>query len=184
MSEENNKRYSIWGEFDEDSTSAIQQIQEKVNLSLEGPLFKTHLTLSGFFNINSLILEDIERFSLKQNKILMETHSYGMQSFIFKCLEKGESIDAGDFLPSHYTLVHYVSDCKKSDLFFHPAKQLARSYDPTNVSEWIWDSGLYVNAGDVLIYPSYIETASPKNDLTDPRMTITIPIVLTPNEQG
>ena len=113
-----------------------------------------------------------------------ETHSFRLQTFIFKYLEKGESIEAGDFLPSHYTLTHYINDCKKSDLFFHPAKQLARSYDPTNVSEWIWDSGLYVNAGDVLIYPSYIETASPKNDLTDPRMTITIPIVLTPNEQG
>ena len=86
MSEENNKRYSIWGEFDEDSTSAIQQIQEKVNLSLEGPVFKTHLTLSGFFNINSLILEDIERFSLKQNKILMETHSYGMKDTFFQAL--------------------------------------------------------------------------------------------------
>tara|TARA_B000000609_G_C24153366_1_gene338806 strand:- start:760 stop:1305 length:546 start_codon:yes stop_codon:yes gene_type:complete len=111
-----------------------------------------------------------------------ETHSYGMQSFIFKCLEKGESIDAGDFLPSHYTLVHYVSDCKKSDLFFHPAKQLARSYDPTGVSEWVWDTGFYVNAGDVIIYPSYLESASPKNELTDIRMTVTIPIVLRPNE--
>ncbi|BCU98464.1 MAG: hypothetical protein CM15mV22_0960 [Eurybiavirus sp.] len=69
-------------------------------------------------------------------------------------------------------------------IYFSSCKTIARSYDPTNVSEWIWDSGLYVNAGDVLIYPSYIETASPKNDLTDPRMTITIPIVLTPNEQG
>ena len=48
----------------------------------------------------------------------------------------------------------------------------------------MWDSGLYVNAGDVLIYPSYIETSSPKNELTNPRMTVTVPIVLKPNEQG
>ena len=113
-----------------------------------------------------------------------ETHSYGLQTIIFKCLDKGESIEAGDFLPSHYTFVHYINECKKSDLFYHPAKQLARSYDPTNVSDWMWDSGLYVNAGDVLIYPSYIETSSPKNELTDPRMTVTVPIVLKPNEQG
>ena len=71
MSEENNKRYSIWGEFDEGSTSAIEEIQKMVNLSLKGPLFKTHLTLSGFFEINPEILEDIQRFSLKQKKLLM-----------------------------------------------------------------------------------------------------------------
>ena len=44
---------------------------------------------------------------------ILNSHHNTLQSFIFKCLEKGESIDAGDFLPSHYTLVHYVSDCKK-----------------------------------------------------------------------
>ena len=113
-----------------------------------------------------------------------ETHKYGFQTYIFKCLEKGESTDANDFLPSHYTLVHYINDCKRSDLFIHPAKQLVKSFDPSGVSDWIWDTGLYVNAGDVIIYPSYLETASPKNDLTDPRMTVTVPIVLTLNEQG
>ena len=84
MSEKNNNRYSIWGEFDKGSTLAIRQIQEKVNLSLGGPLFKSHLTLSGFFKINSEILEDIQRFSLKQKKILMETQSYGMKDTFFQ----------------------------------------------------------------------------------------------------
>ena len=96
MSEENNKRYSIWGEFDEDSSSAIQQIQETVNLVLGGPLFKAHLTLSGFFKINSEILEDLQRFSLKQKKILMETQSYGMKDTFFQALyieiEKSKSL--------------------------------------------------------------------------------------------
>tara|TARA_B100000927_G_scaffold241133_1_gene202553 strand:+ start:516 stop:1064 length:549 start_codon:yes stop_codon:yes gene_type:complete len=113
-----------------------------------------------------------------------ETHSYTIQSYIFKCLEKGEGVDSCDFLPSHYTFVHYLNDCKKSDLFYHPSKQIVRSYDPIGVADWIWDTGLYVNAGDVIIYPSYLETASPKNDLTDPRMTVTLPIVLRLNEQG
>ena len=126
MSEENNKRYSIWGEFDEDSTSAIEQIQEKVNLSLEGPLFKTHLTLSGFFNINSQIPEDIERFGLKQNKILMETHSYGMKDTFFQALyieiEKSQTLTGlkknldklllmnnGEFFP-HISLFYGLED--------------------------------------------------------------------------
>ena len=113
-----------------------------------------------------------------------ETHSFAMQTFVFKCLEKGESLDKSDFLPSHYTMVHYVNECKNSDSFFHPVRQLVQSFDPFNVPEWTWDAGLYINAGDVIIYPSYLETSSPKNELTDPRMTVTVPIVLRPNEQG
>ena len=81
-------------------------------------------------------------------------------------------------------MVHYLTECKKSDSFFHPIRQIVQSFDPVGVPEWIWDVVLYVNAGDILIYPSYLETASPRNELTDPRMTVTVPIVLKPNEQG
>jgi len=132
MSEKNNKRYSIWGEFDEGSTSAIRQIQEKVNLSLGGPLFKSHLTLSGFFNINSEILEDIQRFSLKQKKILMETQSYGMKDTFFQALyieiEKSESLTGlkknldktllknnGEFFP-HISLFYGLEDESRKQL--------------------------------------------------------------------
>ena len=126
MSEKNNRRYSIWGEFDEVSTSAIRQIQEKVNSSLEGPSFKSHLTLSGFFNINSEILEDIQRFSLKQNKILMKTLSYGMKDTFFQALyieiEESQSLTGlkknldkillknnGEFFP-HISLFYGLED--------------------------------------------------------------------------
>ena len=126
MSEKNNNRYSIWGEFDRGSTSAIRQIQEKVNLSLGGPLFKAHLTLSGFFNIDSEILEDIQRLSLKQKKILMETQSYGMKDTFFQSLyieiEKSKSLTGlkknlekvllnsnGEFFP-HISLFYGLED--------------------------------------------------------------------------
>jgi len=132
MSEKNNKRYSIWGEFDEGSSSAIRQIQEKVNLSLGGPLFKSHLTLSGFFNINSEILEDIQRFSLKQKKILMDTHSYGMKDTFFQALyieiEKSKSLaglkkdldktllkNNGEFFP-HISLFYGLEDESRKQL--------------------------------------------------------------------
>jgi len=132
MSKESNKRYSIWGEFDEDSTLAIRQIQEKVNSSLEGPLFKSHLTLSGFFNINSEILEDIQRFSLKQKKVLMETQSYGMKDTFFQALyieiEKSISLTGlknnldkillknnGEFFP-HISLFYGLEDKSKKQL--------------------------------------------------------------------
>ena len=132
MSEKNSKRYSIWGEFDKGSSSAIGHIQEKVNLSLGGPLFKAHLTLSGFFNIDSEILEDIQRLSLKQKKILMETQSYGMKDTFFQALyieiEKSKSLaglkknldkillnDSGEFFP-HISLFYGLEDESRKQL--------------------------------------------------------------------
>ena len=132
MSEKNNKRYSIWGEFDKSSTSAIRQIHEKVNLSLGGPSFKAHLTLSGFFNLDSEILENIQRFSLKQEKILMETQSYGMKDTFFQSLyieiEKSKSLTGlkknldkvllknnGEFFP-HISLFYGLEDESKKKL--------------------------------------------------------------------
>ena len=126
MSDENNKRYSIWGEFDEGSTSAIEEIQKMVNLSLKGPLFKPHLTLSGFFEINPKILEAIQRFSLKQKKLLMKTQSYGMKDKFFQALyikiEESESLtnlkknldetlfkNNGEFFP-HISLFYGLED--------------------------------------------------------------------------
>jgi len=135
MSEDYNKRYSIWGEFDESSTSALEEIQKRVNLSLKGPLFKPHLTLSGFFEINSEILEDIQRFSLKQKKLLMKTQSYGMKDKFFQALyieiEESETLiqlkknldkilfkNSGEFFP-HISLFYGLEDESRKQLVTH-----------------------------------------------------------------
>ena len=41
------KRYWIWGRFDQESTDALKQIYKKVNEAFNGPLFKVHITISG-----------------------------------------------------------------------------------------------------------------------------------------
>ena len=41
------KRYWIWGQFDKESTYALNSIYQKVNKALKGPFFKVHITISG-----------------------------------------------------------------------------------------------------------------------------------------
>ena len=112
-----------------------------------------------------------------------DTHSWIFQTYVFKALEKGESTDRMDTLPSHYTLTHYISDCKKSDMYWHPIHQIIRTFDP-GVNEWTDTSGVYVNQGDVIIHPSWIESNSPMNENPDLRMTLSIPVVIKTNEQS
>ena len=112
-----------------------------------------------------------------------DTHSWHFETYIFKAFEKGESSDRLDTLPSHYTLTHYMSDCKRSDMYWHPIHQIIRTFDP-GVNEWTDTSGVYVNQGDVIIHPSWIESNSPMNENSDLRMTLSIPVVIKKNEQS
>ena len=112
-----------------------------------------------------------------------DTHSWNFEAYIFKAFEKGESTDRLDTLPSHYTFTHYISDCKRSDMYWHPLQSTIRTFDP-GVEEWTDTSGVYVNQGDVIIHPSWIETNVPMNESSDLRLTMTIPVTLTRNEQG
>lgn len=61
------KRYWIWGQFDQESTDALNLIYRQVNEVLKGPFFKVHITISG-----PLISPDqhtIERFCSLTEKI-------------------------------------------------------------------------------------------------------------------
>ena len=55
-----------------------------------------------------------------------DTHEITMDAIILKVLEKGESTDRFDTLPSHYTMIHYVDvvDGAASDTLHHPASCL------------------------------------------------------------
>ena len=41
------KRYWIWGQFDQESTDALNLIYKKVNEVFMGPFFEVHITISG-----------------------------------------------------------------------------------------------------------------------------------------
>jgi len=116
-----------------------------------------------------------------------DTHVCGINGIILKILEKGESTDRFDTLPSHYTLIHYVDveSGAASDTFHHPARSFINAFRPAPLDEWKEACGLYINKGDVIIYPSYIEHSSPVYMGSGKRVTITLPLILEPiNEQG
>ena len=89
-------------------------------------------------------------------------------------LEKGDSLERCHTLPSHYTATHYLSENpEQSDIFHHPAKSLIDVFNP-NLDEWVSGAGLYVNQGDVIIHPSFLEYSTPKVDKKRIAMTLLI----------
>ena len=88
MSTENTeKRYWIWGQFDEASSLTLNKIQRTVHDELQGPSFILHLTLSGpFFDLSPSTLEKIDTFALKNTQCLIKPRSYGMKDLFFQSL--------------------------------------------------------------------------------------------------
>ena len=117
---------------------------------------------------------------------LYDTHGCAISGILLKCLEKGESTDRSDTLPSHYTAIHYVDvkDGDTSDIFHHPSRSAINAFRPAPIDEWKEAAGLYINSGDVIIFPSYMEHSSPMNRKSKNRVTVTLPLVLEENEQG
>ena len=103
---------------------------------------------------------------------------------ILKVLDIGESIDRTDTLPSHYTATHYikVKENETSDIFHHPARPLVTAFQPAQLDEWQNAAGIYINPGDVIIHPSFLENSSPK--VSDRRITMTLTFMIQENEQG
>lgn len=121
---------------------------------------------------------------------LYDTHLAVVTSMILKVLDVGESIDRTDTLPSHYTATHYikVKDNETSDIFHHPARSLVTAFQPfanypdAQLDEWQNAAGIYINPGDVIIHPSFLEHSSPK--VPDRRITMTLTFMIQENEQG
>ena len=109
---------------------------------------------------------------------LGETHHGIITHAIFCALEKGESLTPCNTLPSHYTVTHYIKG-NTADVFYHPAKTLLQLFDP-NLDEWTSAMSLYVNEGDIVIHPSYLEYSTPQVDKQ--RMSMTFLLQLEPKE--
>ena len=96
----------------------------------------------------------------------------------FCALEKGESLIPCSTLPSHYTMTHYIKG-NTADVFYHPAKTLLQIFNP-NLDEWTSAMSLYVNEGDIVIHPSFLEYSTPPVDKQ--RMSMTFLLELEPKE--
>ena len=101
---------------------------------------------------------------------VFDTHVALITAFGLSVLDQNESMDRCRTLPSHYTLTHHVSG-KDPNVFYHPAKDLLSVVNP-DLEEWASAKSLYINEGDVIIHPSYLEYSTPP--VKKRRMTITL----------
>ena len=107
-----------------------------------------------------------------------DTHAAFITNIILSVLEKGDSMDRCNTLPSHYTATHYISG-NDADIFYHPARSLLTLCTP-GLDEWGSATSLYVNEGDVVVHPSYLEYNTPT--VKKQRMAMTILISLQEKE--
>ena len=149
-----------------------QYEEEKFNITAP---FRLHITdipanlSASYTDITEKFLEDLK---IQDDTIALIT------DIMLTVLEKGDSLDRCNTLPSHYTATHYISkEPEQSDIFHHPAKSLIDPFNP-NLDEWVSGAGLYVNQGEVIIHPSFLEYSTPKVDKK--RIAITLLIRLQP----
>ena len=90
---------------------------------------------------------------------LGDTHVGIITDSILCVLEKGETLGNCNTLPSHYTLTHFIEGVSP-DVYYHPAKTLLEIFNP-GLDEWGSAVSLYLNQGDVILHPSYLEFSTP-----------------------
>ena len=105
---------------------------------------------------------------------LDKTHVAFITGAILCVLEKGETLALCNTLPSHYTFTHYIEG-NSADVFYHPARSLLEVFNP-GLDEWNSAMSLYVNEGDVIVHPSYLDYITPP--VENKRVTMTLLIEL------
>jgi len=105
---------------------------------------------------------------------LNKTHVALVTGAILCVLEKGETLALCNTLPSHYTFTHYIEG-KSPDVYYHPARALLEVFNP-GLDEWNSAMSLYVNKGDIIVHPSYLDYITPP--VENKRMTMTLLVEL------
>ena len=105
-----------------------------------------------------------------------DTHVALITDMTLTVLEKGDHLDRINTLPSHYTATHFIVG-NQADVFFHPARSLMTLCNP-GLDEWGSAVSLYLNQGDVILHPSYLEFSTPP--VEQKRVTLSMMIQLQP----
>ena len=143
---------------------------EKEKFNIQSP-FRIEMTdiptnlAANYADVTDKILVDLD---------ISDTHAAFITNIILSVLEKGDSMDRCNTLPSHYTATHFISG-NDADVFYHPARSLMTLFNP-GLDEWGSATTLYVNTGDVIVHPSYLEYATPM--VEQQRLTLTLLIHL------
>ena len=81
------KGFWIWGLFDPNVETKIEEIKSKVNNSLLGPYFNPHLTLSGpILNLDNEVLSNFYSLENTLKSIELKNLGYGMKDEFFQSL--------------------------------------------------------------------------------------------------
>jgi|TARA_S200000501_G_C20572501_1_gene633592 hypothetical protein len=172
------RKYNV--DNNEDFITYADETWKEHRFSLPSPFLFNITQLSP--NLTQIYTDVIETFLADIG--CYDSHTCNIDAMILKVLEKGENSDRLDTLPSHYTMIHYidVNDNDTSDIFHHPSRSMLNAFRPAMIDEWKEAAGLYINKGDVIIYPSYMEHSTPTKKGSGNRVTITLPLILKPNE--
>lgn len=91
-------------------------------------------------------------------------------------LSSGDIIPRDCHLPGQYTAVHYVTfdpSAHQADIYYHPAYDVLRCLGSDDLA-----SGVWVQEGDLIFYPSYLHTSSPEHNASDERITLTFTFII------
>lgn len=91
-------------------------------------------------------------------------------------LASGDSVPRDSYLPGHYTAVHYISfdpANHQADVYYHPAFDVLRCLGSDDLA-----SGIWVQEGDLVFYPSYLHTSSPEHSAREERITLTFTFMI------
>ena len=146
---------------------AFEQYEsEKFNITAPFRLQITDLPanlVQGYTDVLENLLSDLG---------ISDTHVGIITGVMLSGLEKGDTIEKTNTLPSHYTATHYISG-SEPDVYYHPARSFLNLFNPS-LDEWRSAAQLYVNEGDVIIHPSYLEYSTPIIDKHRLSMTLLI----------
>ena len=156
----------------EDVSSWTQRFYDKERSECKAPFRYIFNDLTLDPRMTQLYVDVLEEFV--KDIGLDKTHVALVTGAILCVLEKGETLALCNTLPSHYTFTHYIEG-KSPDVYYHPARSLLEVFNP-GLDEWNSAMSLYVNEGDVIVHPSYLDYITPSVDKK--RMTMTLLVKL------
>ena len=154
----------------EDVSSWTQRFYDKERSECKAPFRYIFNDLTLDPRMTQLYVDVLEEFV--KDIGLYKTHVALVTGAILCVLEKGETLALCNTLPSHYTFTHYIEG-KSPDVYYHPARSLLEVFNP-GLDEWNSAMSLYVNKGDVIVHPSYLDYITPPVESKRKTMTLLI----------
>ena len=154
----------------EDVSSWTQRFYDKERSECKAPFRYIFNDLTLDPRMTQLYVDVLEEFV--KDIGLDKTHVALVTGAILCVLEKGETLALCNTLPSHYTFTHYIEG-KSPDVYYHPARSLLEVFNP-GLDERNSAMSLYVNKGDVIVHPSYLDYITPPVESRRKTMTLLI----------